>query len=318
MLYSQSEFVNGEEPNINTVIELFHQPLAELIFQADSVRRNRTESRVGLCTICNAKSGLCSEDCKYCAQSAHYVTNAPQYPLLSIDDMVTHARQAKDAGSQHFGIVTSGRALETDDVKRLADAVAKINIEVDIEVCASLGCLDYNQLLFLKEAGLSRYHHNIETSRRFFPSITTTHTFDDRIRTITNAAKAGLSICSGCIIGIGEKVEDRADIALTLRSLNVDSIPLNILMPISGTPLEGVPHLTVADILKTIAVFRIVLPEKSLRLAAGRESILKDFQGMAFMAGANAMMIGGYLTQRGRSAEDDRKLVEEILKAWED
>ncbi|HQP25856.1 MAG TPA: biotin synthase BioB, partial [Smithellaceae bacterium] len=161
-----------------------------------------------------------------------------------------------------------------------------------------------------------RYHHNIETSREYFSTIVGTHTFDQRIETVRCAARAGLSTCSGGIIGIGESRADRVSMALTLKELDVDSVPINILMPIDGTPLAGIAAISVTEALKTIAVFRIILPDKNIRLAAGRENHLKDFQGMAFMAGANAMMIGGYLTKRGRTIEEDKKLAEEIRRAW--
>jgi biotin synthase len=188
--------------------------------------------------------------------------------------------------------------------------------EIGIEVCASLGCLDYEQLILLKKSGICRYHHNIETSREFFPKIATTHTFDDRIHTVRNAADAGLSVCSGGIIGMGESREDRASMALTLRELCVDSVPINILMPISGTPLAVNEPISISEALKTIAIFRLVMPNKTIKLAAGRESFLSDFQGAAFMAGANGMLIGGYLTQSGRPVAEDKKLVQEILQAW--
>lgn len=301
---------------LDDILGLYEVPLAELAAQADKARREYSGGNIDLCTICNAKSGLCSEDCKFCAQSAHWVTDAQEYPLVSKDDMVECAKRAQEIGSGRFGIVTSGRDLDIDEIKRVAEAAATIREKVSIEVCASLGCLDYEQLVLLRESGISRYHHNIETSRNFFPRIVTTHTFDDRIHTINNAASAGFAVCSGGIIGMGESREDRADMALTLMELKVDSVPINILMPIPGTPLVDSQPISVSEALKTIAIFRLVMPNKTIKLAAGRESFLKDFQGAAFMAGANGMLIGGYLTQRGRPVEEDKKLVGEILQAW--
>lgn len=298
------------------ILEMYDLPLAELAARADKARREYSDQSIDLCTICNAKSGLCSEDCKFCAQSARYVTGATEYPLMSKDDVVECARRALEIGSDRFGIVTSGRGLSPDEVKSMADAAATVKKKIGIEVCASLGCLDYEQLVLLKESGIDRYHHNIETSRDFFPMIVTTHSFEDRIRTIENAAKAGLSVCSGGIIGMGESREDRANMALTLRELGVDSVPINILMPIPGTPLAGNQPISVSEALKTIAIFRLVMPDKTIKLAAGRESFLKDFQGAAFVGGANGMLIGGYLTQRGRPVDEDKKLVREILQAW--
>ncbi|MHB9037697.1 MAG: biotin synthase BioB [Armatimonadota bacterium] len=302
--------------HLNDILRLYDVPLAQLAAQADKARRDHIGQKIDLCTICNAKSGLCSENCKFCAQSAHYATDAPTYPLMSKDDMIDCAKRAQEIGSGRFGIVTSGRGLSQDEIKCVADTCTTIRQDIGIEVCASLGCLEYEQLVMLKNSGVSRYHHNIETSRNFFPNIATTHGFEDRLSTIDNASKAGLSVCSGGIIGMGESREDRASMALTLKELSVDSVPINILMPIPGTPLADSQPISVSEALKTIAIFRLVMPSKTIKLAAGRESFLKDFQGAAFMAGANGMLIGGYLTQRGRPEEEDRKLVEEILQAW--
>ena len=302
---------------LEKILDLFDMPLAELAAKADKTRRERTDNKLDICTICNAKSGLCSEDCKFCTQSVHYDTETPVYPMMNIDEIMENALKAKENGSKRFGIVTSGHSLNSQEVDYIADAVKEIRNKIDIEVCASLGCLDFDQLVLLKKSGLSRFHHNIETSREYFPKIVSTHTFDDRIITIRNAIKAGLSTCSGGIIGMGETRKDRASMALTLSGLDVDSVPVNILMPIAGTPLAGtISPITISEVLKTVAVFRIAMPDKTIKVAAGRESILKDFQGMAFMSGANGMLIGGYLTQRGRSVEEDKNMIDEIYHIW--
>ncbi|MBN1472188.1 MAG: biotin synthase BioB [Syntrophaceae bacterium] len=298
------------------LLSKYNLPLADLSAMADKIRRDHTGNALETCTILNAKSGRCSEDCKFCAQSVHYQTDAPVYGLMSKREIVESALIARDAGSSRFSIVTSGHRLSADDVARVAEAAAEIRCRADIGVCVSLGSLKSDMMCLLKDAGVSRYHHNIETSREFFPAIVGSHTFDERIATIKNAVEAGLSICSGGILGMGESRADRVSMALTLRELNVDSVPINILMPIDGTSLAGMSPLSVGEVLKTIAIFRIALPDKTIRLAAGRESHLRDFQGMAFMSGANAMMIGGYLTKRGRPVEEDKKLVEEIRRAW--
>ena len=298
------------------IMEMYRLPLAELGARADRARRRCAGNGLDLCTICNAKSGMCGEDCRFCAQSARHVTDAPRHSLLSRAELLAAARRARASGSRRFGIVTSGRALSAEDIGRVARAAAAIRAEVGIEVCASLGSLGLEQLVLLRQAGVSRYHHNLETSRRFFPHIATTHSFSDRVRTIRNAARAGLSVCSGGIIGMGESRKDRAEMALELKALDVDSVPLNILMPIPGTPLAEHPPLSAGEVLKTVSIFRLVMPEKTIRLAAGRETFLKDFQGAAFMAGANGMLIGGYLTQRGRPVAEDRRLAEEIEAAW--
>lgn len=291
-------------------------PLTELAAMADKIRRENTGNSLETCTIINAKSGRCGEDCKFCAQSVHYQTDTPVYGLVSKQELVESALVARDAGSSRFGIVTSGHRLGTDDVARVAEAAAEIRHRSDIGVCVSLGSLNHDMMRLLKDAGVSRYHHNIETSREYFPTIVGTHTFNQRVETVRCATRAGLSTCSGGIIGMGESRADRVSMALTLKELDVDSVPINILMPIEGTPLAGMGCISVSEALKTIAIFRIALPDKNIRLAAGRENHLKDFQGMAFMAGANAMMIGGYLTKRGRTIEEDKKLAEEIRRAW--
>jgi biotin synthase len=192
----------------------------------------------------------------------------------------------------------------------------EIKDRIDIAVCASLGAMEKSQLQLLKEAGLSRYHHNIETSRRFYPRIVSTHTFDERIKTIKSAKQVGLEVCSGGIIGMGESWQDRIDMAYTLKDLDVDSIPINILIPIKGTPLESVATLSAYDAIRTICIFRIILKDKIIKIAAGRETTLKDSQLTAFIAGANGMLIGGYLTVKGASLDADYALIEEIKRKW--
>ena len=224
--------------------------------------------------------------------------------------------RARDAGAAHFGIVTSGRCVGGEDIDSISEAVSRISSDLDMQVCASLGCLEVRHFQTLREAGLTRYNHNIETSERYFREIVNTHEFDDRVRTVKAAAGAGLSVCCGGIIGMGETREDRASLGLTLRKLPIDSVPINVLMPVPGTPLEDVSPLSSVEVLKTIAVFRILMPERTVKLAAGRESALGDFQGMAFNAGANGMIVGDYLTQKGRSPEEDQRLVAELAEAW--
>ncbi len=295
---------------------LLEKPLAELISLADKVRRENAGDRVELCSIMNAKSGLCAEDCKFCAQSCRHNTGISEYPLKNKGEILKAARRAKDIGAERFDIVTSGNRLSKYEVKRIADAISEIKSRVGIKICASLGRLDECELGLLKRAGLGRYHHNIETSPGRFPEITTTHSFEDRIETIQTAKNVGLEVCSGGIIGLGESWQDRIDMALILKELDVTSIPINVLVPIKGTPMEGNSAFSPLDAIKTVALFRIILGGKIIKLAAGRESVLKDFQAMAFMAGANGMLIGGYLTLKGRSVEEDRELVREIEKAW--
>jgi len=301
---------------ITDALALYDLPLAELAARADRARREHAGAALELCTILNARSGRCGEDCRFCAQSAHYATAAPEYPLVGRETLLEAARRAREIGSDHFCIVSSGRALSGPEFDDALAAAAAIRAEVGIKVCGSLGCLTRDQLRRLREAGVTRYQHNLETSRRFFPQVVTTHTFDDRVRTVREAKALGFSVCSGGIVGLGETREDRIDMALTLKELNVDVVPVNALMPILGTPLADRAPVSAIEVLKTVAVFRLLLPDKIIKLAGGRESVLKEFQAMAFLSGANGMIIGGYLTQRGRAVEEDHRMIEEIRAAW--
>ncbi len=284
--------------------------------KALEVKLARRGRKFSLCSIINAKSGQCSEDCRFCTQSVHYSTDTPAYPLKSGAEIVTAASMAKEDGATHFSIVTSGKKINNADLARLEEIIAVIRDQVDIHVCASLGIGTLADFQILKKAGLSRYHHNLETSKEFFYEMVSTHTFKERVDTIRAAHEAGLEVCAGGIIGLGETEDDRVSMALSLAELQVESVPLNILIPLPGTPLADVQPLQIHEILRAIALFRLILPDVPLRLAAGRESQLADFLSSAFMAGADGMMIGGYLTQRGRKAETDRQFVAEIQKLW--
>lgn len=296
---------------------LLELPVTELISKANRIRKAEAGPDLELCSIMNAKSGMCSEDCRFCAQSSRHSTAVYTYPLKKKDEMVEAARRAKEIGAKRFDIVTSGNTLTKGEIARIVEAVSEITNEIGIDMCASLGRLDEESLRALKKAGISRYHHNIETSPNYYPKIVTTHSFQERIATVRAAKNAGLEVCSGGIIGMGETWDDRIDMALILKELEVDSVPINILVPIKGTPLEDLEPLSCIDAIKTIAIFRIILKDRIIKIAAGRESILKDFQGMAFMAGANGMLIGGYLTIKGRDVKDDWALAEEIKRLWQ-
>ncbi len=305
-----------EIPSRDTIETWRRLPLSELMQRALTVKLTHRQTRFSLCSIINAKSGKCSEDCAFCVQSAHFATDAPVYPLKSTEEIVAAAREAKAIGAGRFSIVTSGRGPTDREVDKIAETFATIRREVDIKLCASLGIMTREQLLRLKQAGISRYHHNLETSKEFFPKIVSTHTFEERIATIRAAQEIGLEVCAGGIIGLGESEEDRISLACTLRELEVDSVPFNILIPLPGTPLADRPPLTATEILRAIALFRLINPEVPLRLCAGRETALTDLLGMACMAGADAMMIGGYLTQRGRMPETDHRLVAQMQELW--
>jgi biotin synthase len=302
---------NNAETFLNT-------PLSELVSRANEVRKSYLGDKLELCSILNTRSGRCTEDCKFCAQSARYHTDIATYPLKSKEEIVQAAQRAKAIGVENFGIVTSGNRLTKEEVGSVTQAISEIKDRIDIAVCASLGALEKSQLQLLKESGLSRYHHNIETSRRFYPHVVSTHSFEERIETINSAKQLGLEICSGGIIGMGEAWRDRIDMAYTLRELDVDSVPLNTLIPIEGTPLESAAPLSVDDAVRAICIFRIILKDKSIKIAAGREATFKDSQLKAFIAGANGMLIGGYLTVKGAGLDADYALVEEIKRTWKE
>lgn len=304
-----------DNEEINRLLTL---PLNKLIAMADETRQECAGSKIELCSIINAKSGLCAQDCKFCAQSSRHSTGINTYPLKAKGEMLEAARRAKDIGAERFDIVTSGNRLTRDELSIVADTIHEISDKIDIKMCASLGSMEENDLRLLKEAGLTRYHHNLETSETYFARIVTTHTFQDRIKTIKAAKKAGLEVCSGGIIGLGETFNDRIQMALILKELDVDSVPINILVPIKGTSFENSAALSGSEAIKTIALFRIILKGKTIKIAAGRESALKDFQALAFMAGANGMLIGGYLTIKGREVEEDWKLVREVKMLWKE
>jgi len=296
--------------------KILRLPLAQLISLANKERRAFVGDTIELCSIINAKSGLCSQDCKFCAQSRLHKTHIETYALKGAREILRAARRARDIGAKRFGIVTSGNTLSREELKRICQAASEIKKKLGIKLCASLGNIDEEGLRLLKVAGIGRYHHNIETSARYFPRVATTHTFADRIATIRRAKRLGFEVCSGGIIGMGENLQDRLQMAICLKELKVDAVPINILVPIKGTRLERQTPLSCAEIIRTIAIFRIILKDKIIKIAAGRESALADFQALAFLAGADGMLIGGYLTVRGRSPEEDHRLVKEIKKLW--
>jgi biotin synthase len=286
--------------------------LVDLFAAAVRIRQHYRGNALDICSIVNAKSGACSEDCSYCAQSIHHATGAPVYPLISVDRMSEAAESARKNGARRFCIVTSGRGIEShDDLQNIAMGVKRVR-EMGLAPCATLGTLDREQLSYLKDSGLDRYHHNIETSRDHFPRICSTHTFDDRVEVLQNARSLGLSICSGGILGMGENMEDRINMAISLRELDVDSVPINFLMPIKGTPLERITPITPLEALHSIALFRLILPEKELRICAGRGTALGQLHPLVFLAGADGFMIGNYLTTSGLNPEDDLKMIQNL------
>ena len=298
------------------ITALMGLPLAKLMEQALAAKLANRGTAFSFCSIINAKSGKCSENCRFCVQSAHYQTDTPVYPLKNKEEILAAAQEAKDIGASRFSLVTSGKGLPEDEIPIVAEIITEIRNKVGIKVCGSLGILTQEALKQLKEAGMDRYHHNLEASKEYFPEVCTTHSFADRIACIKAAQAVGLSVCSGGIFGMGESENDRISMALSLKECGVDSVPLNMLIPLPGTPFADLPKLKISEMLRAIALYRLIMPEIPLRLAAGRETALADFLSSAFMAGADAMMIGGYLTQGGRLPEDDQKFAQEMQKIW--
>ncbi len=288
-----------------------------LFYHANRIREHYNQNHVSLCSIVNAKSGACSEDCAFCSQSSRYKTGAPVYSMMEIDEMLKVAQQAKQDGAESFGLVTSGPGVKNEaELKRIGEAAIIIREKTGLDVHTSIGLLNIEQLRYLRQCGVTTIHHNLETSERFFPSICTTHTFQERIKTIKTSHQAGMKICSGGIFGLGETINDRIDLALTLRELDVDGIPMNFLYSVPGTPLEKQPPMPPMEILMTISLFRFILPDKTIRICGGRESNLHDLQCMIFFAGASGMMVGNYLTTAGREPELDWRLMRDQSLEW--
>jgi len=288
--------------------ELFY-----LFAEAGRIREHFVGSGVTLCSIINAKSGSCPEDCAFCAQSAHHSTQTPSYPLVDEEQMVSCAKSAEQHGASCYGIITSGTGIGArDELERICRTLRRIRQEAGIAPSCSLGIIDDETACLLRDAGMVTYHHNLETSRSFFPSICSTHDYEEDVATVRAAKRAGLKVCCGGIFGLGESFAQRVELALTLRELEVDSIPVNFLDPVAGTRLEHADFLTPLECLRTIAVYRFLLPDRKITVCGGRERNLRELQSMIFMAGASGMMTGNYLTRAGRDPVLDRRLVADL------
>lgn len=307
----RDQVLSGAPIDRETALWLYDQPLDELCACADEIRQHLCGNGFDLCTIVNAKSGRCPENCKFCAQSAHNHTNAEEYPLLSAEEILSHAKENARQGVLRYSIVTSGKRLSDDEIDQVCVAVRRIREETPLAVCISGGLLNQAQFARLKAAGVTRVHNNLEASRRFFPFVCTTHTFDDKVAAIRAAQDAGLTVCSGGIMGLGETAEDRIDMALTLRELGVKSVPVNLLNPIPGTPFADNPRLTDTDLRHIVAVYRFILPDAAIRLAGGR-GLLPDKGRGCFRSGANAAISGDMLTTAGITTATDRALLHEL------
>ncbi len=282
-----------------------------LIEAAASIRERFRGRKVDLCSIVNARSGLCPEDCAYCAQSARHGVDIDSYPWIGEREIVERAKEARRSGAKRFCIVTSGKRVSGRELEAVASAISEVR-RVGLLPCATLGLLSGADLAVLKDAGLERFHHNLETSEEYFPKVCTTHTYEEKLKTIRAVKETGLSLCSGGIFGMGESWADRIRMAFTLKELDVDSVPVNFLMPVQGTPLGDSPPLPPLEALRIVSLYRFILPEKEIRLCGGRIQTLGELNALVFFAGADGLLIGNYLTRKGRRAEEDIRLIESL------
>ena len=314
-LYTLAEnIIAGKTLDIKKYQALANMPDSDvfmLLPGADMIREQHFGQEVHLCMICNGKSGQCSEDCSFCSQSVYSNTDAPVYPLLTKDKLQQGAWYASQNPVNRYSIVTTGKRLPPQEVATVAEAMAEINQD-NISLCASLGILGHDDFLILKKAGISRYHHNLETCRTHFNRICTTHTYQERIDTIKAAKKMGFSVCCGGIFGLGETDQQVLELALALKDLDVDAVPINFLVPIKGTPLENFNDITPLRCLKIIALFRYILPDKDIIVCGGREANLKELHSLIFYAGASGIMTGDYLTTTGRGLAKDLQMIEQL------
>ncbi|MFA6293019.1 MAG: biotin synthase BioB [Victivallales bacterium] len=292
-------------------LELENLPeIMDLLGKACGQKIKCSSDTVSTCSIINAKCGSCPENCAFCAQSKRSKAKIDVYPLVSVDTMFEQARRASEQGAARYGIFTSGRTVRKGkELDQICMAIRRISRDLPIKPCASLGILDLESMKQLKEAGLTRYHHNLETAESYFKAICSTRNYKDQTDTVKNAKKAGLSVCSGGIFGLGESKAQRVELLETIRDLDVDSVPVNFLNPIPGTPLENMKQLTPLECLKIIAVARLMIPNANIRVCGGRECNLRDFQSWIFFAGADAVMVGGYLVTSGRDVKLDLQMI---------
>lgn len=279
-----------------------------LFSSANLIRHHFKGRKIELCAIVNAKSGYCSEDCTFCAQSSISKADIIKYQLIDEKQIIDLARNMKSYGVKRFSIVTSGRKVSKKEILKIADIITEIK-KIDLLPCASLGLLKKEELKTLKSAGLERYHHNLETSERYFPMICTSHSYKDKLITIESALSVGLSMCSGGVFGLGESWIDRIDMAFKLRELGIDSVPINFLIPIKGTKLGMRKPLKPLEALKIVSIYRFILPKHEVRICGGRLQILKEFHPFVIFSGADSIMTGNYLTTMGRKPEDDINMI---------
>ncbi len=282
-----------------------------IFYYANLIRESFKGKGIELCAIVNAKSGLCTEDCAYCSQSAISRADIPVYPLLGTEEIIKKAKEARSYGVRRFCIVTSGKRPNRKEILSIAKTVEQIR-GIGLLPCATLGLVSKEDLRILRDSGLERYHHNLETSERFFPSVCSTHSYMEKLKTIEAVKEAGFSLCSGGIFGLGEDWHDRIQMAMRLREFDVDSVPINFLIPIKGTPLGERQMLNPLEALRIVSIYRFMLPEKQIRICGGRRQVLGEFNSMIFMAGADSVLTGNYLTTTGKSYDDDLRLIRDM------
>ncbi len=302
-----------DEAQIEKLCAESEDDLWDLMYWANQIRLKFFGNKIKLCSIVPGRLGGCDQDCRFCAQSVRYDTAVDKKAkVLSDEEILTAAAEAKAKGVPNFGIVYSGKAITESELARLEKLIRQIKDQFGLGMCASLGIISPEQADRLAKAGLSRYNHNLETSRKHFASIVSTHKYEDRVKTIQAAKSAGLGICGGGIFGIGEDQDDRIDMALALRDLDVDTVPMNFLHPIEGTPLGQSQTLEPMRILQIIALYRFILPRANLKVAGGRVLNLRDLQSWIFYAGCTSILSGNYLTTAGRAVEEDMQMIKDM------
>lgn len=302
---------NAKEARIQELLELYNLPVDELIKMSSEITRKNFGNKVEFCSIISAKTGKCQEDCKYCSQSAHNKAKVEAHELLSIEEVQRAALSAKENGASRFCVVTSGRAPEGKDFEKILEMVKAVAAIDGLHSCCSLGILSEDQVKQLKEAGVERYNHNLNTAESYHQSICSTHEYQDRINTVKLIKSYGIEACTGGIIGMGETRRQRVELAVELAEINPASVPVNFLHPVEGTPLENYEDaIDEEEILKTLAIYRIALPNSLIRYAGGRSTrFSKAYQAMGIKAGVNALLVGNYLTTTGISPDEDMQLV---------
>lgn len=300
--------------NKEELLKLYDMDLEELISKAEKVTKEHFKNEVEVCSIISARTGKCGENCKYCSQSIHNHAEIACHPLMEVEEVRQAAIKAKENGASRFCIVTSGRSEGGDDFGKILEMIKAVASIEGIHCCASLGLLNEEQIKQIKEAGVERFNHNINTSKNFHKEICTTHDFEDRVKTVKMIEENGIEACTGVILGMGESREDRIDMALSLAELNPKTVPINVLNPIKGTPLEGYEDkITEEEVIRTICIFRLVLPNAILRYAGGRKTRLsKEMQELGLRAGINGLLAGDYLTTDGVETKEDKKMLEEM------